>query len=227
MNRRRFLRAILVVTGSCALTCVGAVGLLALKKAPNAGLPLGFPDRSFGENAMNRKILVAYASADGSTGGVAETIGQTLADGFGAAVDVRPMGAVTSLEGYSGVVLGSAIHGGKWLPEAVEFLRANQETLRRLPTAFFLVGMMVASAAESNRNLVEQYLAEERALVSPVAEGRFAGALFPNKYPFWTGLGMRVFLAYCGVGLRGGDYRDPTAIRAWAEALMQSGFPQN
>ncbi|NMC80386.1 MAG: hypothetical protein GYA59_13585, partial [Chloroflexi bacterium] len=36
------------------------------------------------------------------------------------------------------------------------------------------------------------------------------------KYPFATGFGMRFFIAYCGLGLRGGDFRDLEAIRSWA-----------
>ncbi len=165
---------------------------------------------------MNKKILVAYATADGSTNGVAEMIGSNLA-AENMQVDILPVQSVAALEDYQAVVLGSAIHGGKWLPEAVTFLQINHHYLKQIPTAFFLVGMMVASKSESNRNLVSQFLEEQRALVQPLSEGRFAGAMFPGKYPFMTGLGMRFFLAYCGLGMRGGDYRDPAAIRSWAD----------
>ncbi len=164
---------------------------------------------------MTKKILVTYASQSGSTGGVAEAIGKTLAEG-GAHVDVRPVQAVTSLDGYTAVVLGSAIHSGKWLPEAVSFLQANQARLRQLPTAFFLVCMMAAADTEMNRNVIDQWLVEEQALVRPVAVGRFAGALFPNKYFLTTAIGLRIFLAY--LKLPGGDYRRWEAIHAWAES---------
>ena len=166
---------------------------------------------------MAKKILVTYASQSGSTGGVAEAIGKTLAGG-GALVDVRPVQAVTSLDGYTAVVLGSAIHSGKWLPEAVSFLQANQARLRQLPTAFFLVCMMAAADTEMNRNAIAQWLAEEQALVRPVAIGRFAGALFPNKYFFTTAIGLRIFLAY--LKLPGGDYRNWDAIRAWSSSTL-------
>ncbi len=162
---------------------------------------------------MSKKILVTYASQSGSTGGVAEAIGKTLAEG-GAQVDVRPVQAVTSLDGYTAVVLGSAIHSGKWVPEAVAFLQANQARLRQLPTAFFLVCMMAAADTEMNRSAIAQWLAEEQALVRPVAIGRFAGALFPNKHFFTTAIGLRIFLAY--LKLPGGDYRNWDAIRAWS-----------
>ncbi len=55
---------------------------------------------------MSNKILVTYASRAGSTQGVAEAIGKSLADG-GAAVDVRPMRDVQDLTPYRAVVAGS------------------------------------------------------------------------------------------------------------------------
>ena len=181
-------------------------------------LPIGFPELTLGNNNAAKKTLVAYASAAGSTGGVAETVGKILAD-TGVAVDVHRVQSVKTLEGYDAVVLGSAIHGGKWLPEAVEFLQANQTRLNKVPTAFFLVGLMVNRKSQSDQELVNQFLASERALVEPVAEGRFVGAMFIKNYPGFTGIGMRFFIAYCGLGLRGGDFRDPAAIRAWADRV--------
>jgi menaquinone-dependent protoporphyrinogen oxidase len=167
---------------------------------------------------MKKKILVAYATAAGSTGGVADLIGKTMAES-GIAVDVCPVQSVKKLDSYDAIVLGSAIHGGKWLPEMVTFLQANQSRLNQVPTAFFLVGLMVNKKDESARKLVDQFLAAERALVKPVSEGHFVGAMFTKDHPGLEGFGMRFFFAYCGLGFRGGDFRDPAAIRAWAERI--------
>lgn len=222
--RRRFLRLIGLTLGACALTCTGAsLFTMTGEDRPADPLPIGYPELTLGQPSAARKILVGYASAAGSTGGVAQAVGETLAAtgaaAAGSAVDVRPVTSVSALDGYHAVVLGSAIHGGKWLPAAVEFLQAHQERLRQVPTAFFLVGMMVANLSQENQTLVSQYLIAEREQVQPVAEGRFTGALFPRDYPFFTGFGMRFFLAYCGVGLRGGDYRDRAAVTAWAKEI--------
>lgn len=66
---------------------------------------------------MNRRILVGYATRNGSTTGVAEKIGETLGE-RGYSVDVVPLKERSSPEGYDAVVLGSAVNGGQWLPEA-------------------------------------------------------------------------------------------------------------
>ena len=56
---------------------------------------------------------------------VAEAIGNKLAEG-GVQVDVLPMKNVKDLSPYSAVVAGSAIHGQKWLPEAMAFMHDTQ-----------------------------------------------------------------------------------------------------
>lgn len=43
------------------------------------------------------------------------------------------------MEGYQAVVVGSAVHRGQWLPEAVEFVKTNQEALGHMPVALFCV----------------------------------------------------------------------------------------
>ncbi|MBI5953031.1 MAG: hypothetical protein HY865_15340 [Chloroflexi bacterium] len=79
---------------------------------------------------MKPNFLVTYASNTGWTVGVAEAIGKTLAEN-GAKVDVLPMRAVKDLSPYDAVVAGSAVNGGAWLPEAVQFVRAHQAELKR------------------------------------------------------------------------------------------------
>jgi menaquinone-dependent protoporphyrinogen oxidase len=74
---------------------------------------------------MPEKILVTYASRNGSTAGVAEAIGRTLAES-GAAVEVRPMQDVQDLTPYHAVVAGSAIQRAQWLPEAMQFMQTHQ-----------------------------------------------------------------------------------------------------
>ena len=83
---------------------------------------------------MSNKILVTYATRTGSTIGVVEAIGQTLAES-GVEVEVRPMQEVTDLSPYQAVVAGSAIQGKQWLPEAMRFLQTHRATLIQKPFA--------------------------------------------------------------------------------------------
>ena len=166
---------------------------------------------------MPDKILVTYASRAGSTVGVAEAIGQTLAEN-GLQVDVRPMSDVTDLAPYRAVVAGSAIRDGQWLPEAMQFMRTHQAALSQRPVATFMVCMTMAAKNEKYHAGVADWMGPVRALVRPVSEGYFAGALDLSKVP---SLRKRLmFRASIAIGVWSeGDHRDWDAIRAWAQAL--------
>lgn len=167
---------------------------------------------------MSNKILVAYASRAGSTAGVAEAIGKTLTES-GAEVDVRLMKDVQDLTSYRAVVAGSAIRGGKWLPEAMQFMRTYQVTLAHKPFAAFLVCITLAMpSANKYRQGVAAWLEPVRSLVKPVSEGLFAGELDFGKLPLTLDtLLMRAAAAF-GVWSEG-DHRDWSAIRAWADSI--------
>ncbi|MBI5954594.1 MAG: flavodoxin [Chloroflexi bacterium] len=167
---------------------------------------------------MSTKILVTYATCTGSTVGVAEAIGKTLSEG-GLTVDVLPMKEVKNLSQYRAVVAGSAIQGKQWLPEAVDFVRANRAELSRKPFAAFLVCMTLAMKnGENYRPFVVEFLAPVRALVRPVSEGQFAGVLNISKVPsFSERIKFRLSVLF-GVWTEG-DHRDWKAIRSWAESL--------
>jgi menaquinone-dependent protoporphyrinogen oxidase len=179
---------------------------------------------------VSNKILVAYASRAGSTGGVAEAIGKTLAES-GAQVEVRLMKDVQDLAPYRAVVAGSAIHGGQWLPEAMQFMQTHQAILAQKPFAAFLVCMTLTISNGKYREHVADFLQPVRALVKPVSEGLFAGALDISKVPsFRDRLKFRLSVAF-GVWSEG-DHRDWNAIRAWAADLKPiigayGGFDQS
>ena len=167
---------------------------------------------------MNNRILVAYASRAGSTAGVAEAIGQTLS-GKGLQVDVLPMRDINDLTSYRAVVAGSAIHGQKWLPEAMKFLRDHRAELANKPFAAFMVCITLSMAnADQYRDGLHGWMSPVRELARPVSEGYFSGAMDFSRLPFSLNtLAMR-FVVLIGVWKQG-DHRDWTAIRAWAENL--------
>jgi menaquinone-dependent protoporphyrinogen oxidase len=167
---------------------------------------------------MNDRILVTYASQTGSTVGVAEAIGRTLAEG-GAQVDVLPMQDVTDLTPYQSVIAGSAIQNKQWLPEAMQFVREHRAELSRKPFAAFLVCMTLAMRnGESYRPFVAEILGPVRALVNPISTGLFAGTLNISKIPSWSDRVKFRMSVMFGVW-KEGDHRDWNAIQAWATDL--------
>ena len=167
---------------------------------------------------MNKKVLVAYASRLGSTAGVAEAIGKSLADS-GAQVDVLPMKDVKSLDPYQAVVAGSAIRDRKWLPEAMQFMETHQAALAGKPVAIFLVCMTLAMPkGEKYRSEVSKWLDPVRTLVKPVSEGLFAGELEVSRI---ENISARIkFRISVMMGIwKEGDHRNWMAIKEWAVEL--------
>lgn len=167
---------------------------------------------------MSKKILVTYASRSGSTVGVAEAIGKTLAEN-GLEVDVLPMQEVHDLAAYYAVVAGSAIQMDKWLPEAQQFIQKHQQELSQKPFAAFLVCMALALGNDDRtKSTVSSWLQPIREMVTPITEGHFAGVLNLSKL---RGFGLQL-LARLGILIgfwSEGDYRDWDVIRAWANTL--------
>ena len=83
------------------------------------------------------KFLIAYATAAGSTGEVAEAIGKALRQ-QGATVDVRRAKEVDDASGYDAVVLGTGVRAGRTYAEAGQFLAAHRPALSRVPVAGFV-----------------------------------------------------------------------------------------
>ncbi len=167
---------------------------------------------------MNDRILVTYASRGGSTRGVAEAIGKTLAEA-GMQVDVLPMQEVEDLAPYRAVVAGSAIHGQQWLPEAMQFMRDHQSELSHKPFAYFMV-CITLSMANASQYLegLKGWMSPVRDLVRPVSEGYFAGALDLSKLPFSLNVLAMRFVVLIGIW-KEGDHRDWNAIHTWAKSL--------
>jgi menaquinone-dependent protoporphyrinogen oxidase len=217
ITRREFM-----VDGSMLIG--GAAGGLALgnelffPKKARAG-KVEFPESSCGlEKKTGKKVLVTYASQYGSTGGVADAIGKELCN-RGAAVDVCKLKNVGDFNEYRGVVVGSPIYRGKWLPEAVDFVERNRGVLRQVPVAYFLVCMTLREPTEENRRKVLAYLdpvLKAVPQVQPLKVGTFTGALD------YSNLSLPIKVIMKLKGASEGDFRDWTAIRTWSEGLCSS-----
>lgn len=214
VNRRDFLALAEGLIGAvCLGGCVGA--------GSSHAAPITFSEtRCGGKSLTGKKLLVAYASKYGSTGGVADAIGQELCS-KGATVDVLLMKNVVDLGSYQGVVVGSPIYMGEWLPEAVDVVKNNVEVLRRIPVAYFLVCMTLREPTQENRAKALAYLDPVlKAIpeINPVGIGAFAGALDYSNLSWPTKMIMK------SKGEPQGDFRDWKAIRAWAEQSVFTKF---
>ena len=162
---------------------------------------------------MEKRVLVTYASKYGSTGGVADAIGKELCS-RDVAADVVLIKNAGNLSSYQGVVVGSAIYMGKWMSEAVDFVKKNRDVLRQVPVAYFLVCMNLSQPTEKNRAEVLSYMdpiLKAVPEIKPVGIGTFAGALDYNNLSWiYTKRLLK------SKGAPEGDFRDWNAIRAWA-----------
>jgi menaquinone-dependent protoporphyrinogen oxidase len=157
---------------------------------------------------MNTKsILLAYASRYGSTQEVAETMAATLREN-GLDVDLQPMQSVKQLENYDAIVLGAAIYGTRWHPDAHHFLAQYQAALSQRPLAIFALGPLTGDqiAMQRSRRQLDRDL-EKVPWLKPVALEIFVGKYDTSKLSFFERF------------LPSSDHRNWDAIRAWANAL--------
>ena len=73
---------------------------------------------------MKRNVLVTAASRHHGTQEIAHAIATGLVD-RGVAAEARPIEAMTDLDDYGAVVLGSAVYMNRWLGEARRFARST------------------------------------------------------------------------------------------------------
>jgi menaquinone-dependent protoporphyrinogen oxidase len=218
VTRREFL-----VDGSMLVG--GTIGSLALGSellSPQnvQAAKVEFPESSCGlEKKTGKEVLVAYASFCGTTGGVAEAIGQVLCD-TGAAVDVRLVKNVEDLSSYKTAVIGSAVRSSSWWPDAIEFVKKNQRVLSQMPVAYFLTCLALYKDTEASRRVASGYMNPVlKAIpdVKPVDMGVFAGVLDYSKLNLVYRMVMKSTMKKRGVPE--GDFRNWNAIRSWAKGL--------
>jgi menaquinone-dependent protoporphyrinogen oxidase len=218
ISRRKFMAHSARITGAVlgVMTLGACIPLARVGEAAE----IQFPQSSCGINkTKGPKFLVAYASRCGSTGGVAEAIGQSLCHNA-AIVDIRLITGVTDLTSYEAVVVGSAIRSDRWLPEATAFVEKNRQLLSRIPVAYFLTCLTMGQPSKKNQGKARSYLNPEITAVpevKPVDIGLFAGVLDYGKLPFHIRMVMKLKMSSKGVAE--GDYRNWEAIRHWAEGL--------
>ena len=148
-------------------------------------------------------VLVAYATKQGSTREVAESIAATLPE-RGDDVDVLPAGQVRDpITGRDLVVLGAPICSGRWHRDAHRFLKRHRGELLAVPVAVYGMGPREAGyeAWGRSRAQLDRALAK-RDWLKPAATALFGGVDPPPRRR-----GPRR------------DQRDWDAVRGWADTI--------
>ena len=155
------------------------------------------------------KVLVSVASRHGASFEIAEEISATLAaSSFQTAV--LPPDAVTSLDGYDAVILGSSVYVGHWMDSAVNLVERFSSEIKAVPVWLFSSGPIGHEPGPEDEPVdVADLIAATGAREHRV----FAGQVDRAK----LGLGEKVILT--AVRAPEGDFRPWEEIRTWAAGI--------
>lgn len=161
------------------------------------------------------RVLVTAASKHGTTSEIATAIAEGLRPA-GLTVEVHPPEAITSLDTYDAVVLGSGVYAGRWLEPARSFVDRHEAALRARPTWLFSSGP-IGDPPKPEGDPAEIPPLVER--LAPRGHRMFAGRLERANLGFMERTITRALKA------PDGDFRDWAAIRAWAESIARDLAP--
>jgi menaquinone-dependent protoporphyrinogen oxidase len=158
-----------------------------------------------------QRALVAYATAAGSTEGVARRIAEVLT-AKGIDTVCRPADAALDPAAFDAFVVGSAVHSMCWLAPALDLLSRIPPDR---PLWCFSVGglrepgssRLVRRLADAERQRIEQRFPPG---LGPRDHRLFSGVVAMAGEPLWA----RLF--YRATGAHGGDQRNWAAIESWA-----------
>jgi len=143
--------------------------------------------------------------------------------GAGLQAQARPVTAAGDVTGYDALVVGSAVYGGHWQKEAVEFVRRNRAVLADRLVWLFSSGPLGTKPTDAQgRDLTvvaePKEIAEFTEAIHPRGHRVFFGVLDPGR----LGLGERAIrkLPAARAMLPKGDFRDWEQIEARASDIL-------
>lgn len=170
---------------------------------------------------MHRKVLVVYASRHGGNRGIAERIATILA-GEGLDTRVASVRDKPDPSSVDAVVAGSGVYFGNWLSEGKRWLRGNAKAIRERPVWLFSSGPVGPPSEAAKRDaLLPRSVAELEAWAKPRGHEVFAGSFDPHDPPKSLGERLMRLLPASRNLLPAGDYREWSAIDAWARAIAR------
>jgi menaquinone-dependent protoporphyrinogen oxidase len=155
------------------------------------------------------KMLIAVSSKHSSTREIAGSIGETVREA-GIEVEVVDAQQVGSVDPYDAVIVGSAVHMGRWMGPARALVNGSADALRTRPVWMFSSGPL-------GRDIVDPADAAEGMKLLELVGGRehrvFAGKADKQ------GLGFVERRILSMVKNPYGDHRDWPAIHEWAVSI--------
>ncbi len=210
ITRRQFLTYTAAGIGVTALTCAG-MGAFATHRP----VDIQYRKLAANRNPANPVALVTYASKAGSTMEIAQAIALEL-ENRSFTVDICPIQQVNSLEGYSQIIMGSAIRMGSPLPEVNRFIEEHCSEFQKIPLACFAVHLQHDGEDEASRKARVAYLDPIRNQLQITHEAYFTGVYDPAKVtPIERLMGKMVKTPV-------GDFRDWAAIKGWAQSIFSN-----
>ena len=178
------------------------------------------------EEHTNIRVLVAYASRYGATQGIAERIAAALRQqGLEARVEATDRAGDPA--NYDAAVIGSAAYMLHWMKQATKFVQRNSKALAGRPVWLFSSGPLgTKTQDDKGRDLCEvlepREIAEFKETVKPREHRVFFGAMDGSKLGFLHRLIYKMPANRDGALFPEGDFRDWTAIDAWAGSIAQT-----
>lgn len=161
---------------------------------------------------MEKKILIAYGTAAGSTGEVAQAVADEMRNA-GAEVDVKPVEDVKDIEGYNAVVVGTAVRMFRILGKTKRFLRKQRKALQKIPVAYFLVCLTMGEETPENIEKASAYAKPMINTKQPVSLGLFGGCIDHEKLNDFFGRSMK--------SIPEQDHRDWEKIKDWSRETLE------
>ena len=165
---------------------------------------------------MTKKILIAYATNYGSTREVANFIAEVMRHKT-FIVEVDDIEEIHNLQGYDGVIIGTAIRMERPLSVTVKFVKKYTDQLKSLPVACFALGATLQEESNFNRAKMMNFMNPlVKEIGDPLTVGLFGGKLDYSQLSWiWKNIASKDDSGL----LKEGDWRNWNTIKNWAEEV--------
>ncbi|RQD84635.1 MAG: hypothetical protein D5R96_00970 [Methanocalculus sp. MSAO_Arc2] len=160
---------------------------------------------------MSGRILVTYATRTGSTEGIATVIMDVLRSA-GMDVDLLDIRNNPDPEVYDHLIIGGPIYMGR-MAEVGDFCRQHHDVISVRIRGAFAVGLMFRDDDPEKQKQGREILQNALGQIVPAHYGYFCGKADPAGFSFAQRMVLKLVKAPIG------DFRDPDAIRQWAEKV--------